>query len=178
MKIHPDVKVEDLAGLICQTLRDAGITVTLTGGACVSIWSEGQYVSDDLDLIEHGLVTRDKIRKVLSTLGFTEQGRHFIHPKTKFFVEFPTGPLMVGHQRVELIVERVTSGGNLRLLSATDCVKDRLAAFFHWHDLQSLEQALLVATAQAVDLNELRRWSKKEKNEQKFKEFLRRLQHR
>ena len=31
----------------------------------------------------------------------------------------------------------------LKLLSPTDCVKDRLAAYYHWNDRQSLEQAIL-----------------------------------
>jgi hypothetical protein len=175
VRIHRDMKVEDLAGLVCHALSDAGIIVTLTGGACVSIWSEGRYVSDDLDLIESGPVPRDQIRAVLGKLGFSEHRRHFTHPDTKFFIEFPNGPLMVGHEQVTQATERETAGGRLRLLSPTDCVKDRLAAFYHWRDTQSLEQALLVAKAQTIDLAELRRWSKAEKNEAKFKEFVRRL---
>jgi len=33
---------------------------------------------------------------------------------------------------------------NLCLLTPTDCVKDRLAAYFFWNDLQSLGQAVMV----------------------------------
>jgi len=47
-------------------------------------------------------------------------------------------------------------------------VKDRLAAYFHWNDRQSLEQALLVAKAQPVDIKEIRRWSKAEDAREKF----------
>jgi len=47
-------------------------------------------------------------------------------------------------------------------MSPTDCVKDRLAAFYHWNDRQSLEQAILVSRRQSVDLKEIRRWSLKE----------------
>jgi hypothetical protein len=169
------MSAEELAGHVCQALRDAGVTVTLTGGACVAIWSQGKYVSDDLDFIEEGPVPRRKIREVLAMLGFKEHGRHFVHPDTKFFVEFPNGPLMVGDQRVEQVTERKTPAGTLRLLSPTDCVKDRLAAYFHWNDRQSLEQALLVAKAQKIDWDNIRRWSKAERNEPKFKEFRKKL---
>ena len=50
--------------------------------------------------------------------------------------------------------------GKLFLLSATDCVKDRLAAYYYWDDLQSLEQAVLVAKSKEIDISEIRRWSK------------------
>jgi hypothetical protein len=35
------MSVEELAGLVCETLANVGITTTLTGGAFVAIWSEG-----------------------------------------------------------------------------------------------------------------------------------------
>jgi hypothetical protein len=120
-------------------------------------------------------VPRRKIRDVLKRLGFEEVGRHFVHPQTSVLIEFPTGPLMVGGQRVEHVVERRTPAGTLRLLSSTDCVKDRLAAFFHWSDRQALEQAVLVAKAQKIDLADIRRWSKSEGNEAKFRLFRQRL---
>jgi len=169
------MSAEELAGLVCQALHDDGVTVTLTGGACVAIWSNGKYVSQDVDFIEEGPVPRRQIRQVLKLLGFHEKGRHFVHAATQFFVEFPTGPLMVGNQRVERVAERNTSSGRLRLLSSTDCIKDRLAAYFHWNDRQSLEQALLVAQAQRVDMDDIRRWSKSEGNDQKFRIFEQRL---
>jgi hypothetical protein len=56
------------------------VTVTLTGGACVSIWSEGKYVSHDLDFIEEGPVPPRTVARVLAALGFARKGRHFVHP--------------------------------------------------------------------------------------------------
>ena len=37
----------------------------------------------------------------------------------------------------------------------TQCVMDRLVAFWHWHDRQSWDQAVLVASHQRVDFDEL-----------------------
>ena len=65
--------------------------------------------------------------------------------------------------------------GQLRILSATDCIKDRLAAFFHWDDMQCLEQAVRVAGGNKIDLDEIHRWAVKEGHEGKFNEFNRRL---
>jgi hypothetical protein len=39
------MSAEELAGLVCQALMDAGITVTLTGGARAAIWSKGGFVN-------------------------------------------------------------------------------------------------------------------------------------
>jgi hypothetical protein len=57
-----EMSTEELAGLVCDALKDVGVTVTLTGGACVAIWSEGKYVSDDLDFVEEGPVPPRKVQ--------------------------------------------------------------------------------------------------------------------
>lgn len=175
MKTIGEMNAEELAGLVCSTLAASKITATLTGGACVSIWSEGRYVSSDLDFIEEGPVPRSRIREALDALGFVEDRRYFSHPDSEYVIEFPTGPLMVGDERVRQVEFRHTDAGMLRLLSPTDCVKDRLSAFFHWKDRQALEQALLVASAQAVDPDDIRDWAIKEGAEQEFSEFERAL---
>jgi hypothetical protein len=58
--------------------------------------------------------------------------------------------------------------GILRLLTPTDCIKDRLSHYFHWGDKQGLEQALMVAETFPVDVDELARWSQKEGMQDKF----------
>jgi len=50
----------ELAAFICTHLRKQGIEVTLTGGSCVSIFSEDEYISMDLDFIEK-YTTKHKI---------------------------------------------------------------------------------------------------------------------
>ena len=171
MKSVADMSIEELAGWVCETLENAGITTTLTGGACVTIWSDGHYVSRDLDFVEEGPVPRCQIRNVLAEIGFREKDRYFVHQQTEFFVEFPTGPLTVGEERVHTVTTRDTGCGRLRLLSPTDCTKDRLAAFFHWNDTMALEQALLVAKEQRVDIADLRRWANLEGQIEKMTVF-------
>lgn len=172
MKPISAMSPEELAAFACQALGNAGITVTLTGGACVAIWTEGQYVSKDLDFVEQGLVPRREVRTVLNRLGFTERNRYFVHPETAFVIEFPSGPLAVGNEPVKSVVERTTETGTLRLLSPSDCVKDRLAAYFHWDDREALRQALLVGQRQRIDLDEVRRWARAESETEKFEHFL------
>jgi hypothetical protein len=175
MKAIRDMSPEELAAFVCDRLAGAGIRVTLTGGACVAIWSDGAYESHDLDFIEEGLVNRREIRRVLRAEGFTERNRYFSHPDTASLIEFPSGPLAVGNEPVKQVAERRLATGVLRLLSPTDCVKDRLAAWFHWKDRQALDQAILVARAQAVNRSELRRWAEAEGESAAFTVFTRGL---
>jgi hypothetical protein len=48
---------------------------------------------------------------------------------------------------------------------------DRLAAFYHWRDHQGLDQAVLVAVQQVVDLDEIERWSVEEGHADAYREF-------
>ena len=156
-------------GAFIQTqLREKEIEVILSGGAAVAIYSNNQYVSMDLDLVNIYGVNRRKIRDIMRAAGFLEEGRYFRHPDSQFFVEFPPGPLAIGEEPVKQIVEKKLSTGILKVISPTDCVKDRLAAYYHWGDQQSLFQASLVAHQNKIDMNEIRRWSMAEGKLQEF----------
>ncbi|MEA1914905.1 MAG: hypothetical protein U9N30_06280, partial [Campylobacterota bacterium] len=65
-----------------------------------------------------------------------------------------------------------TEYGVLRIITPTDSVKDRLAAYYHWKDERSLEQAILVATKHEVDFESIRKWSILEGSEDKYEEFI------
>ena len=158
----------ELAGYIQSNLQRAGIQTAMSGGSCVTYWSENAYQSDDIDLIPEGIGQRAGIRTVMLELGFTEHNRSFTHPGTKLFLEFPAGPLSVGEERPRQIDEVVTATGTMRLLSPTDCVKDRLIWWFHSGDRQCLAQAVAVAQAVTVDVAEIRRWSRGEGKSAEF----------
>jgi len=175
MKRIKSMSQMELAAYVQDSLQAKGIQVVLSGGSAVSFYSSNKYVSKDLDLINTGFSRRSKIISVMEEMGFTEKGRYFIHPETTFFVEFPDGPLSVGEEPVKEVSEFELATGTLKVLSATDCVKDRLCAFYFWNDLQGLEQAILVAKSQQVDLKEIRRWSKVEGKEKECKVFIDKL---
>lgn len=174
MKIE-EMSLRDLAVYISDHLRKHGVDTVLTGGACVTIYTENKYISYDLDFVPLPYAKRSKIREVLEEIGFMEEGRHFRNPQTQFFVEILAPPLAVGEEPVKEIAEIRSGDLLLKLISPTDCVKDRLAAYYHWKDSQALEQALLVCRDQVVDLREVERWSENEGMGDKFREFKRML---
>lgn len=172
MNFHdPDLK--ELACLIYETLKSSGIHVVLVGGACVSIYSENRYQSSDLDFVTYEELK--PIEKALSKIGFKRIGRQFSRPDCPYLIDFVNPPIAVGHEAIHEFSTLKTSTGSLRLLSPTDCVKDRLASFFHWNDLQALEQSLMVAENHSIDLKDLKHWAKKEGFESKCNEFLKKL---
>jgi len=165
----------ELAGFVCSRLRQQGIDVVLSGGSCVSIYSQEKYVSQDLDFVTVTYPRRDRIRTVMESLGFFVENRCFRHPESKLLAEFPPGPLGVGEERVKRIDEIETESGVLRILSPTDCVKDRLAWYYHDKDLECLGQAVLVANSVEVDIEEIERWSAVEGKSREFREIRERL---
>jgi len=159
MKAVKEMTVGEFGAYVASHLKACGIEVVLTGGSCVTIYSNNRYASYDLDFISDRGADGKKIKAALLSLGFSEKNRYFIHPQSEYFVEFPSGPLAVGDEPVKEILELEFATGRLRILSPTDCVKDRLAGYYFWKDMQCLEQAILVAADNEVDLEEIERWS-------------------
>ena len=175
MKQIKNMSQVELAAYIEDILQQARITVVLSGGSAVSFYSSDKYVSKDLDLININFARRSKIKSVMERIGFDEQGRYFVNAETQFLVEFPDGPLSVGEEPVKEVSEFKLATGTLRIVSATDCVKDRLCAFYFWKDQQGLGQAILVVQSQNVDLKEVERWSKVEGKESEYEIFKNKL---
>jgi hypothetical protein len=175
MKKIKNMNLAELAAYVQTRLRTEQIDVVLSGGATVSLYSSNQYVSKDVDLINVQFIKRSKVKAAMEKIGFQEQGRYFSHSESKFLVEFPDGPLSVGEEPVKKVDEVQLSTGLLRVISPTDCVKDRLCAFYFWNDQQGLAQAILVTKNQMVDLDEIKRWSQVEGKEGGFEVFKSRL---
>jgi len=170
-KLIKDMDMKELGGFICDALIAKDIHVVLSGGSCVEIYSKGEYTSWDLDLINQYNEQFKKIHAIMCELEFKEHNRYFVHDDTKLFIEFPSGPLGVGDAPVDEIAEIDTEAGVLRLLTPTDCIKDRLAAYYHWDDDQCLQQAVWVAKQNEFDMDSVEKWSVKENSEDKFEVF-------
>lgn len=170
-----DITLIDLAIFISDYLTKNGIDAVLTGGACVSIYTKNKYVSSDLDFVLLSYEKQEKLTKIMEKVGFYLEDKHFKHKDTDFFIEFLSPPASVGDEPIKNISVLRKGDLTLRLLSPTDCVKDRLAAFYHWNDRQSLGQAILVSKDNSVDLKEIENWSRKERMSEKFQKFKNRL---
>lgn len=168
------IGIRQLAALISEKLREREIDSILVGGACVSIYTKNKYLSFDLDFVTHAPLK--KVALVMEEAGFKrESSRHFVRSDCPFFIEFVAPPVAIGNEPIKDETKMKTRLGIVVMLTPTDSVKDRLAAYYHWNDPQALDQALMVAKAQKIKLREVKRWSKKEGHPEKYRKFFLRL---
>jgi hypothetical protein len=164
------VGIKKLAAIISAHLQKNGIEVVLVGGACVSLYSDNQYLSYDIDLITDSPIR--EIIPVLEELGFKNNGgRIFENPQCKFLIDFPAPPVSIGDGPVSKFNNLTTRFGSICLLTPTDCIKDRLAAYFFWNDQQSLDQAVMVAKKNKIHLFEIKKWAEKQGEIKKYEVF-------
>jgi len=163
--------LEDTAVAVSRALRDAGFTAVLTGDACATIYSHGAYLSHDLDFIIRAGGKRAELDAAMAVTGFSRSHDRYVHPSCPFFVEFPRGPLSIGDD-TSITPATIKIGRTaIPALSPTDSCRDRLAAFYHWSDRQSLLSAVEIALHQRVNMTTIRRWSDHEGHAERFAEF-------
>jgi hypothetical protein len=161
-----------VAACVAQALARSGIRAVLTGGGCATLYTNGEYQSSDLDFILQSATTAQELDDAMGVVGFRRAGNHYEHPKTPFLVEFPAGPLGIGADiDVRPVIYRIGRIG-VKALSATDSCRDRLAAFYHWNDRQSLMTAVEISRRHHVDIDRIREWSAREGATEKFQSFL------
>jgi hypothetical protein len=165
----------ELAAHIDNHLKKRGIAVVLSGGAAVAIYSNHSYVSKDIDFVARFSLDNAAVASAMKEIGFEREDKYYFHPETDYFVDFVAGPPSIGNEPIGEIRELQMDTGAVRIISPTDSVKDRLAAYFHWEDRQCLDQALLVASTNKIDLDQVEAWSIREGEQAKFEEFMRRL---
>lgn len=165
--------IAELAAYVCSHFEKNNIKLVLTGGACVTIYSKNPYQSKDLDFIEYSAISTTKklLSKIFAQIDFHYTANCYIHKDVKPYIELVKGPLAVGNEPVSEISKMILSTGILYLLSPTDCIKDRLAAYYYWKDAESLYQAIYVAQSQKINIEEIKRWSRQEGELKKFKDF-------
>ncbi len=128
--ITPTSTLDDVCFAVADALEKHGISGVLTGGSAAAVYAPQEYTSADADFVLDNEDPLSDVAMALHGIGFerVERSRMFSHPTCSFTVEFPAGPLAVGgsYVRETRVLER--SGIRLRILTRTDCVRDRLNA--------------------------------------------------
>ena len=85
------------------------------------------------------------------------------------------GPISIGDD-YKIKPEKLTIEGQvLRIFNPTDCVRDRLASYIHFKARECFDQAVLVAKAQTVDLEKVKKWCRAENAEEVYEEWIQKL---
>lgn len=173
-RIDQNTTRQELAAIIVRKLSEKNISAVLVGGAVVSIYTQNKYESRDLDFISPS--DHKAIKSAMAELEFEVRGKDFIHPDTKFTVEFPLGPIGIGHAQPVVPEGKLeVDGVSITLLSPTQSVMDRLAWFFHYNDRQCLDQAVWIAEKHPINLERVKAWSAAEGEGEKLQVFLNRI---
>jgi len=169
---------EELWKYVGAHLAKNNFDAVLVGGAVVSIYSEGAYESGDLDFIIQNL-SKEKLPEVMSEIGFIKDGKNYKHPECKhLFVEFPQGPLVIGEDNNIRPKSESVDGVEIKILTPTDSIKDRLATYMYFGTRDGMDQAVLIAKAQPFNESAVKRWCEGEGRGDVFSEFMKNIESR
>jgi hypothetical protein len=139
-----DRRILTFAALLRQ---EAGLGVddlVVVGGSAIEIYTEGAYVSGDLDIC----APRDPIQLVLNRWGFTKPGREWARLDWKIVVDV-VGPRPSGSMRLTRVVETVH--GPVRLGAVEDLILGRLALIKFWREPGEWANAELLVRLPRLD---------------------------
>ena len=182
--ISESSSLSDVCFAVAGALATRNIAAVLCGGSAATIYAPRSYLSYDADFVLDNDDPLDDVAHALISIDFKREGksRIFVHPTCRFTVDFPKGPLGVGNDYVHSVATLTRGSTTLRIVTRTDCVRDRLAHFYYWDDLGALDAAVAVTMGDPhdVDLALIRAWTEREdpKLLSKFDEFEQRLQAR
>jgi predicted nucleotidyltransferase len=143
-----------VAAAISGSFEEQGIPAVLVGGTVVEYYTAGGYTTGDIDMVLPPLEKRE-FERVMQDLGFErfEDYRHWLHPKIPVPVEFPPGPLQVGHLPVQEVNEIEIGKIKLKILRVEDILLDRLIMAQEWKDLQAQAQSEMLMDAHYVKMD-------------------------
>jgi hypothetical protein len=120
----------------------------------VEYYTAGGYTTADIDMILPPL-EKHEIETVMEELGFErfEDYRHWLHPDIPIPVEFPPGPLQIGHLLVQEVNEIEIEKIRLKILKVEDILLDRLIMAQEWKDLQAQVQAEMLMYAHYTEID-------------------------
>ncbi|HPW45271.1 MAG TPA: hypothetical protein PKU96_02740, partial [bacterium] len=163
--------IRELAAAISSYIKALGFDPVLTGQGCAAVYGASGIHLRGLEFVISEYISK-KIEAAMKELGF----KHLVHrtygsEKLGIEVSFLPPPVCVGDEMVGDIPVIKTSSGDLSLLSPTDCVRHRLAYYYRFGNKDGLDEALIVARKNKVDLDLIERWSHWEWASDKFQDF-------
>lgn len=178
MTISENMSLEEVAFSVCTALDAAGVTAVLTGGGAATVYAPRAIQSLDMDFVFAAVSgSLENGARALARLGYERVSDRYEHPRSRYILEFPEGPLYVGRKPLTSWDSLQKGDQVLHIVSPTDSCCDRLAAYIHWNDRSGLAQAVEVARSRRehVSLNVIRAWLADEGHAAKFEEFCRKL---
>jgi len=116
------------------------VVPVIVGGFAVEIYTMGQYLTHDLDMITTANID---LEEIMTGLGFTQRlgNRYWTHSALGDVVEFPPPPLEGSQERVTIM--ELENGAEVLLIGVEDLLLNRLEEFVFWaHSSRTASSAL------------------------------------
>jgi hypothetical protein len=155
----------DVAFAVCTALERAGEHAVLCGGSAATFYAPEKYESRDLDFVLHFGALTTTVDAALAPLGYVRAPEMlYRHPKARYTVEFPKGPLAIGSETITQHATERRGDLVLHVYTPTDVVRDRFMHYWAWGDERALRVALDVAAACAsvIDTASIQAWTDRE----------------
>ena len=155
--------------VLAEISHRMGMDIILVGGGAVEFYTNGWYVTGDLDVIASD---RKKLTTVLSKMGFERLSeRHYL--KDEIFID------IVGSYFDRRSDEVNIKGTDLKIkvICVEDIIIDRLCACVHWTSDDDCEQAgyLLAVSIKFLDMKYLMQRAAAEQVLDKLEEILKEI---
>jgi len=144
---EPYLQIRAFAAMLATETGLGPDGLTVVGGSALEIYTTGDYVSDDVDLI---VEDRQRVAEVLRSWGFKLQGMYWTSPDFRPSVQI-VGRYDSGSRRLSQVVS--TRYGSVRLATIEDIVVKRLIEARHWKRPEALAEAMLAVSRYGPDLD-------------------------
>lgn len=165
--------LEELWKHVAVHLESEEIGITLVGGGAATIYSKGKYISGDLDFVLDSMfIKHNQVEQKLKKIGFIKDGVIYRHPDCKFTLEYKSPPIEIGEDsRVEPeIIDQ--DGVSIKILTPTDCIKDRLNKYHLYKDYEAFDAAVSVAIEQGFVIEKVERFCRENNIQVVFEKFV------
>ena len=132
--------------------------LTVVGGSALEVYTEGDYVSDDVDLVAKD---RGRVVEVLRSWGFRQDGMYWVSADFRPSVQI-VGKYDSGSRRLSQIVS--TRYGRVRLVAVEEIVVKRLIEARHWRRADALAEAMLAVERYGATMD----WEYVERRAEKY----------
>ena len=136
------------AAIITKLLESENIRPIVVGGLSVNLYTQNNYATRDIDFVSDGF---EKISRILSSLGFEKDGRHFYHADIEVAIEIPSSYLDGDYDKVVKV--EIDNDKYIYLISIEDIIHDRLKAAVHWSSLEDREWGFKLLTGNFNDVD-------------------------
>lgn len=134
-----------VAAVVSTALHERGMTATLVGGAAIEYHAADVYTTSDIDLVVEGR-SRADIDEVLTSLGFSRSGRHWV--RGDVYVEVP------GNYTSDPVDVVRVGPMSFRVVKREVVLADRIVGFKHWRATAYGAQAIALLTLFRGQLDE------------------------